>query len=90
MLQHFYVWTIGCQMNKADSERLESALGQMGLTASETPKDADVIVLNSCVVRQSAEDKVVGMLTNSMFRTVPARRVPGGSTAGSFTPGTVF
>jgi tRNA-2-methylthio-N6-dimethylallyladenosine synthase len=49
-------------MNKADSERLESALGQMGLSASPSPGDADVIVLNSCVVRQSAEDKVVGML----------------------------
>ena len=51
-------------MNKADSERLESALGQMGLSASDSPKDADVIVLNSCVVRQSAEDKVTGMLTS--------------------------
>ena len=49
-------------MNKADSERLESALGQMGLLATGSPEDADVIVLNSCVVRQSAEDKVVGML----------------------------
>ena len=50
-------------MNKADSERLESALGQMGLSSIESPDDADVIVLNSCVVRQSAEDKVVGMLS---------------------------
>ena len=49
-------------MNKADSERLESALGQMGLSSTDSPRDADVIVLNSCVVRQSAEDKVVGML----------------------------
>ena len=49
-------------MNKADSERLESALGQMGLSSTGSPSDADVIVLNSCVVRQSAEDKVVGML----------------------------
>ena len=51
-------------MNKADSERLESALGQMGLSSTGSPEDADVIVLNSCVVRQSAEDKVVGMLTS--------------------------
>ena len=49
-------------MNKADSERLESALDQMGLSATTTPAEADVVVLNSCVVRQSAEDKVVGML----------------------------
>ncbi len=50
-------------MNKADSERLESALGQMGLAPSPRADDADVIVLNSCVVRQSAEDRVVGNLT---------------------------
>ena len=62
VMHSYYIWTIGCQMNKADSERLESALGQMGLSASSGPGDADVIVLNSCVVRQSAEDKVVGML----------------------------
>ena len=49
-------------MNKADSERLDSALGQLGLSATDSPGDADVIVLNSCVVRQSAEDRVVGML----------------------------
>ena len=61
-MQSYYIWTIGCQMNKADSERLESALGQMGLSSVGSPSDADVIVLNSCVVRQSAEDKVVGML----------------------------
>ncbi|MDA1097125.1 MAG: radical SAM protein, partial [Chloroflexi bacterium] len=62
IMQNYHIWTIGCQMNKADSERLESALGQMGLTAVDSPDNADVVVLNSCVVRQSAEDKVVGML----------------------------
>ena len=51
-------------MNKADSERLEGALGQMGLSSTDSPKDADVVVLNSCVVRQSAEDRVVGMVTS--------------------------
>ena len=61
-LERFYIWTIGCQMNKADSERLESALGQLGLAATPDPAEADIIVLNSCVVRQSAEDKVTGML----------------------------
>ena len=60
----YYIWTIGCQMNKADSERLESALDQMGMSPTENPQNADVIVLNSCVVRQSAEDKVVGMVTS--------------------------
>ena len=60
----YYIWTIGCQMNKADSERLSSALEGLGLREANAPVDADVIVLNSCVVRQSAEDKVVGMVTS--------------------------
>ncbi len=63
-LSTYHIWTIGCQMNKADSDRLESALVQLGLTPTQTPKEADVVVLNSCVVRQSAEDKVVGMLSS--------------------------
>ena len=60
----YYIWTIGCQMNKADSDRLESALIQLGLKPTKTAAEADVVVLNSCVVRQSAEDKVVGMLSS--------------------------
>ncbi len=61
-MQTYHIWTIGCQMNTADSERLGSALEQMGLTPVPRPADADVVVLNSCVVRQSAEDKVTGTL----------------------------
>ena len=62
-MNSYYIWTIGCQMNKADSERLASALEQLGLHAAEAPRDADVVVLNSCVVRQNAEDKVAGTLS---------------------------
>ncbi len=61
-MQTYHIWTIGCQMNTADSERLGSALEQLGLTPVRQPADADVVVLNSCVVRQSAEDKVAGTL----------------------------
>ncbi len=61
-METYHIWTIGCQMNTADSERLGSALEQLGLTAAPRPGDADVVVLNSCVVRQSAEDKVTGTL----------------------------
>ena len=50
-------------MNMADSERLESAMNQLGLKNVVDAENADVIVLNSCVVRQSAEDRVVGNLT---------------------------
>ena len=64
-MQTYHIWTIGCQMNTADSDRLGSALEQLGLTAAPRPTDADVVVLNSCVVRQSAEDKVTGTLNLS-------------------------
>jgi len=58
--QKYHVITLGCQMNKNDSERLESVLVGMGLTATDTDSDADLIVLNSCSVRQSAEDRIYG------------------------------
>ena len=60
----YYLWTIGCQMNIADSDRLAGALQQMGLHSVPRPDQADVIVLNSCVVRQGAEDRVIGSLTS--------------------------
>ena len=51
-------------MNKADSDRLENALEQLGLENSTSRNEADIVVLNTCVVRQSAEDKAVGTLTS--------------------------
>ena len=62
-------------MNKADSERLGSALEQLGLQPVDTAKAADVIVLNSCVVRQGAENKVVGNLwmVNPLKKKQPDR-----------------
>ena len=51
-------------MNVADSRRLASALEKMGYEPTKKPKEADVIVLNTCVVRQSAEDKAVGRLSS--------------------------
>jgi tRNA-2-methylthio-N6-dimethylallyladenosine synthase len=49
-------------MNKSDSERLTSGLEQMGLEPCEAPEQADVVVLNTCVVRQAAEDTATGIL----------------------------
>lgn len=51
-------------MNVADSRRLASALEQMGYAPTKKPGDADVIILNTCVVRQSAEDKAIGRLSS--------------------------
>jgi tRNA-2-methylthio-N6-dimethylallyladenosine synthase len=61
-LTTYNIRTWGCQMNEADSQRLASELERLGLTYSEDADAADVIVLNTCVVRQSAEDKVYGRL----------------------------
>ena len=51
-------------MNKADSERLGSALDQLGLAPIDSKEAADVVILNTCVVRQNAENKAVGTLTS--------------------------
>src|SRR5512137_1302180 len=60
----YYVWTEGCQMNVADSQRVAGALEQLGYRPAGSAEQADVIVLNTCVVRQSAEDKAYGRLTS--------------------------
>jgi tRNA-2-methylthio-N6-dimethylallyladenosine synthase len=58
----YHIWTEGCQMNVADSLRVASALEQLGLSITHHAEDADVIILNTCVVRQSAENKAYGRL----------------------------
>jgi tRNA-2-methylthio-N6-dimethylallyladenosine synthase len=60
----YHIWTEGCQMNVADSQRVGSALEHLGYSNTPSADEADVIVLNTCVVRQSAEDKAIGRLTS--------------------------
>src|SRR5579859_2759155 len=62
MSRSYHIWTLGCQMNVADSQRLASELEKIGYHAADSPDDADVLVVNTCVVRQSAEDKAYGRL----------------------------
>jgi tRNA-2-methylthio-N6-dimethylallyladenosine synthase len=58
----YHIWTIGCQMNVADSNHVAAELEKMGYGPTDQLDDADVVVLNTCVVRQSAEDKAIGKL----------------------------
>lgn len=58
----YHIWTFGCQMNTADSQRLASELERMGHHAANDPERADILVVNTCVVRQSAEDKAMNRL----------------------------
>jgi tRNA-2-methylthio-N6-dimethylallyladenosine synthase len=60
----YYIHTFGCQSNKADSERIEGDYRARGYTPAKDWKVADEIVLNTCSVRQSAEDRVRGLLVN--------------------------
>jgi tRNA-2-methylthio-N6-dimethylallyladenosine synthase len=64
MNMKYHIWTEGCQMNVADSQRVGSSLEHLGYILTETIEEADVIVLNTCVVRQSAEDKAYGRVTS--------------------------
>jgi tRNA-2-methylthio-N6-dimethylallyladenosine synthase len=73
----YYLWTIGCQMNFADSRQVEEELGRIGFHQTGRPESANLILLNTCVVRQSAEDKVVGRVTSllGLKRRKPELRI---------------
>ncbi len=60
----YHIWTIGCQMNVADSNHVAAELERIGYRPAEAIDDADIVVLNTCVVRQSAEEKGVGKASN--------------------------
>ena len=64
MMKTYHVWTIGCQMNVADSQRLSAELEKLGYRWVDRAEEADVIVLNTCVVRQQAEDRIYGRLSS--------------------------
>ncbi len=62
MTTRYYLWTAGCQMNKADSEKLAAGFDRLGLRAADRMDRADVVVLNTCSVRQHAEDRAYSKL----------------------------
>ena len=72
-MPYYYIWTIGCQMNKAESERLGSFLKQQNYQPTAFAEEADLVVLNSCVVRQSAENRAIDKLNvlRSLKRSRP-------------------
>jgi tRNA-2-methylthio-N6-dimethylallyladenosine synthase len=62
IMTRYFIWTIGCQMNKAESQQIAGYLDSAGYQAINSFSNADLVVLNTCVVRQSAENKVLGTL----------------------------
>jgi len=63
-MKRYHIWSIGCQMNTADSRRMAEELEKLGYIPTRRAEEADLIILNTCVVRQSAEDRVVGRLSS--------------------------
>jgi len=61
-IESYHIWTVGCQMNVADSQRVDVGLNKLGLIKESNIENANIIVLNTCVVRQSAEDTATGLL----------------------------
>ncbi|HMS60433.1 MAG TPA: tRNA (N6-isopentenyl adenosine(37)-C2)-methylthiotransferase MiaB [Tepidiformaceae bacterium] len=62
MPQKYYLWTVGCQMNKADSEKLAAGFDRLGMKATEHIDRADIVVINTCSVRQRSEDRAYSKL----------------------------
>ncbi|MEI7620485.1 MAG: tRNA (N6-isopentenyl adenosine(37)-C2)-methylthiotransferase MiaB [Candidatus Falkowbacteria bacterium] len=61
-MKTYYIITFGCQMNKADSERLAAYLESNHLTLAESQLKADVLIITTCGIRQSAEDRVYSLV----------------------------
>jgi len=60
----FYLETYGCQMNIADSELVHGVMARAGFRAVERPDDADIVLLNTCAIRENAEERVLGRLSD--------------------------
>jgi tRNA-2-methylthio-N6-dimethylallyladenosine synthase len=67
-----FVHTFGCQMNDSDSQRMVELLGRHEFAATASAEDADLILLNTCAVREKAEQKLLSAL--GRYREVKARR----------------
>ena len=58
----YHIWTEGCQMNEADSAKLAAGLAKLGWEPADKPHDADLAVVNTCVIRQKAEDRATSFM----------------------------
>lgn len=61
---YFFLQTLGCQMNYSDSERIATLLSELGYQPTYILGEADLIILNTCSIRQKAEDRIVGQMKN--------------------------
>lgn len=77
MARKFYIRTFGCQMNEHDSERLAGMLADDGLEPADSAEEADVVVLNTCCIRENADNKLYGHLGHlaSLKREKPGMQI---------------
>lgn len=64
LTRKYFLQTFGCQMNKSDSEHVKGVLEKIPMVECEEPAEADLIILNTCSIRQAAEDKAIGIVKN--------------------------
>ena len=58
----YFTITYGCQMNESDSEKINGQLEELGYLPAEQMEEADIVILNTCSIRQNAEEKVYGKI----------------------------
>jgi tRNA-2-methylthio-N6-dimethylallyladenosine synthase len=71
-MKRYFIHTFGCQMNVNDTLRMSEVLGRLSYTPTETADDADLIILNTCAIREKAEDKMLSAL--GRYRTAKMSR----------------
>ena len=72
MSDRLYIETYGCQMNVADSELIAGVLAGHGFIKAASVDDADVVLLNTCAIREKAEDRIFGRL--GQLKSIKAQR----------------
>lgn len=58
----YFINTMGCKLNENDSEKMAGMLEKMGYVETNTPSDANLVLFNTCCIRENAEEKVFGKL----------------------------
>ena len=58
----YFIYTLGCQLNENDSEKIAGMLNAAGITKTDKEENADIIIFNTCCVRENAEDRLYGKL----------------------------
>src|SRR4026207_1022713 len=72
-MRRVYLEPCGCQMNGADTELMLGILGREGFVPTDSPDDADVLLVNTCAVRDNAEQRVIGRVGELQRYRAPGR-----------------